>query len=86
MTLNIENIDIEFERKQFACILQMIEFINLYREFCNNCYAVRRFQYLKPERNAKMLTNKDLKKIYLIKLMKFLFHKVVQLVKEKRTK
>lgn len=87
--LDIDSVEIQIERKQFACALKLSEFISKYNQFYNNCYFYRRVKFFKPELlsvSDDLHNTANNKKAYCIQFLKHYFTAVHKLVQEKRYK
>ena len=85
VNLSIKSFDFELEKKQYVCLLKLLEFFDSYRVFNIGCYKYRRLQYDKPERDF-FNKNEESKKIYLSSLLKYYSRQVIVMIKEKKEK
>ena len=80
LNLFLKGIDFEIEKKQYICLLKMIEYFDSYKMFNLNCYKYRRLQYDKPEKDKVP----EQKVKYTKKLFQYYINQVLMMIKEKK--
>ncbi len=78
----LKGIDLELEKKQYVCVLKLIEFFDSYRIFNLSCYKYRRLQYEKP--NKEDFKN-DQENYYKVLLQHYIKN-ILLMIKEKKEK
>jgi hypothetical protein len=79
--LFLKGVELNLEKKQYVCLLKLIDFIEYYRIHNISCYKYRRIKFNKPEKNETIS-----KKYYYNLLFKHYISNVLMMIKERKEK